>query len=600
MKRKVLLTCAMATLVLGGLAGCDSNTSEPQPNDTAGNVTYLTTVESTENGSLIKKSDADGKVTLEVNPDKGYKLVDVIIDNVAKGSDYVTKNIKGKELTINVDATSNHTIKGLFALEALPTFAYGNGTETNPFKVLTFEDFGKLGFTYKAEQTFYFEQENDIQFNLTDDSYEPVLFKGIYNGNGKKITLTKEEGVNAFTASLFTVAGDATIENLVTVSSENCLLSIADDQWYHVDSESELVDRTVTLKKINCFGPDDATIQIDESNAAFLYNGHIAYKKFNLAIEDCHIKADVSNSATCTGAFIGGIYPGTFSAGDDDAYLVSIKNSSFTGTIRSKSQAGLIVGNSYGIDTYLNKKTEDGKGYTNTLDTKNEDYFKKHFLLDNVTLNGEIGAFDNTGRAVLGLDGKLFLKDVSDYYNNQITLGTNKQGFTKVKNALASSNLTVKFDNNGFYIDGDDYNENNRYCLNFNIKTLYADKDKSAAFNGRDISMTLVHSASGNAFDKAIKGENCGLFTKTEAKEKLSSIFTEEVISGLNYKYIFLGMYKIALYTKDNNLYFILDDTNDEGLSTYNENGKHVGTISNLCIYGFDSENFMIGFKTII
>jgi len=591
----------MATLVLGGLAGCEVNTNSFGSTDTVGSVTYLATVEPTENGSLVKKSDADGKVTLEVNPDKGYKLVDVIIDNVAKGSDFVTKNIKDGELTINVDATANHTIKGLFALETLPTFAYGNGTETNPFKVLTFEDFGKLGFTYKAEQTFYFEQENDIQFNLNDNSYEPVLFKGVYNGNGKKITLSKGESVDAFTASLFTVAGDTTIENLVTVSSENCLLSIADDQWYHVDSKSELVDRTVTLKGIDCYGPDDATIQIDESNAAFLYNGHIAYKKFNLAIEDCHIKADVSNSATCTGAFIGGIYPGTFSAEEgEDAYQVSIKNSSFTGTIRSKSQAGLIVGNSYGIDTYLSKKTEDGKDYTNTLDKENVDYFKKHFLLDNVTLNGEIGAFDNTGRAVLGLDGKSFLKDVSDYYNNQITLGTNKHGFTKVNNVLASSDLAVKFDSNGFYIDGNDYSENNSYRLNFNIKTLYADKDKSAAFNGRDISMTLVHSAGGSTFDKVIKGENCGLFTKTEAKEKLSSIFTEEVINGLNYKYMFLGMYKIALYAKDNNLYFILDDTNAEGLSTYNENGKHVGTISNLCIYVFDSENFMIGFKTII
>lgn len=596
MKNKLILGFVGASLILTGLVGCSPETSDgPKPSDTAGSAQSLTTIEATDNGTLVKESDANGTVVLKVAPNEGYKLVDILVDGEEKGSAFVKSNYAEGKLTLALSASANHTVKGLFALSTLPDFAFGNGTETNPYKVLTFGDIQKVSFTKDANKTYYFVQNNDIDFALNDDSYEPTLFKGIYDGNGKKITLNKGDSATVTTASLFVVAGDMTIQNLTTVSDTKCALAVFEDMWWHVSSE-ERMDRNITLKGIDCIAKDESPIQINESNFGFLSNGQIGFKKINLLIDDCSVNVNLSTGEACVGAFLGGFYPGKC-----DEFDVKIKNSSFTGKLISKSQAGFI-GNNAGMSQYLLKE-----GNTSTLDEQKAATLKEHLKLENVTLDGEISAFDNTGRAVLGLDSAAYSADLAKYYNNQIEISEGKKGFTKATNLLSSSDLSVKLDSSShkFGITGDDYDATANYVLNFSINRLrMGAESEQITYDGRNISIALDNMNSGTAFaSSGIKGNaSCGLFTKAEAKEHLPTIFTDDVLKKLNYQYTFLEEFPVALYTKDNLIYFILDNGNSNNLSTYEANDKgelvHKGSIGTISIQSF-SQGFLTGFKTL-
>ena len=422
-------------------------------------------------------------------------------------------NITGADRTQLVDKIDNSDFAGGFGTEKAP---YLIANETH------LRNIGKKSTTYS-----YFKQLNNI---VISDAVSYIKLNGIYDGGNYVITAnaSKKDVI-----IIFQEVKDATVQNLTITSSENCLIT---------PIESYQNNSKITLRNITANSLDNKVIKINQSNAAFLINGHTSAGN-TILIENCNINASLENTGDCTGVFVGG---GLNWSGTQKTTL-TIKNSVYTGTIKGNSQAGFIYGNGCHADKA-------------TLDQA-----KALITLDNVTNNGTISAVKQEGGVVSITKGK----ELSDFYKSSV--GGN---YTKGDNVLAGKDLTVTLKDGKFVISGADYNSD--YVYKLNVKVVEVKIDLTYVFNGRGLLLPLVNDEAGETVDWS-KGHHA-----YDAK-----LATEKGITASNFDYLFENTYNAAVVIKDGVVYVVFDNSNsaypkcDSNLKfsivAYDKTGSQVG-----------------------
>ena len=404
-------------------------------------------------------------------------------------------------------------------------FAGGFGTEKAPYLIANETHLCNIG--KKSTSYSYFKQLNNI---VISDAVDVIKLNGIYDGGNYVISAnaSKKDVI-----VIFQEVKDATVQNLTITSSENCLIT---------PIESYQSNSKITLRNITANSLDNKVIKINQSNAAFLINGHTSTGN-TILIENCIINASLENTGDCTGVFVGGglNWDGT------NKTTLTIKNSVYTGTIKGNSQAGFIYGNG----CHATKATLDQA--------------KALITLDNVTNNGTISAVKQEGGVVSITNGK----ELSDFYKSSV--GGN---YTKGDNVLAGKDLTVTLKDGKFVISGADYNSD--YVYKLNVKVVEVKIDLTYVFNGRGLLLPLVNDEAGETVDWS-KGHHA-----YDAK-----LATEKGITVSNFDYLFENTYNAAVVIKDGIVYVVFDNSNsaypkcDSNLKfsivAYDKTGSQVG-----------------------
>ena len=462
-------------------------------------------------GSILVTAAAESKADAKIDVKDSATLGAIgaknfdIKDSVA--------NITGADKTQLVDKIDNSD------------FAGGFGTEKAPYLIANETHLRNIG--KKSTSYSYFKQLNNI---VISDAVNVIKLNGIYDGGNYVITAnaSKKDVI-----IIFQEVKDATVQNLTITSSENCLIT---------PIESYQNNSKITLRNITANSLDNKVIKINQSNAAFLINGHTSAGN-TILIENCYINASLENTGDCTGVFVGG---GLNWTGTNKTTL-TIKNSVYTGTIKGNSQAGFIYGNGC--------HTSEA-----TLDQA-----KALITLDNVTNNGTISAVKQEGGVVSITNGK----ELSDFYKSSV--GGN---YTKGDNVLAGKDLTVTLKDGKFVISGADYNSD--YVYKLNVKVDEVQIDLTYVFNGRGLLLPLVNDEAGATVDWS-KGHHA-----YDAK-----LATKNGIAVSEFNYLFENTYNAAVVIKDGVVYVVFDNSDsvypkcDSNLKfsivAYDKTGSQVG-----------------------
>ena len=385
---------------------------------------------------------------------------------------------------------------------------------------------------------------------------------GKYDGYGYSITAAEGEGTALF---LFNQTyGNAVIENLTLVSTSSLGLSVTADPW-------EVTN--LTIANVNAEVLDGATLNLqDQSNYAFLITGSIFnYTEGNqtITIDDCHINASVQNTGTCTGGFIGsGYYPKQTSETTYEisgSPIVTIRNSSMTGSIIGNTQAGLITGNSA-----YNRHTT--AMLTTIEDTTEREAAARNLMrVENVTFNGTITATYADVFSDYGATGEnefIFNTLYAKAIQGEWEIGN------RSSNPLENMGLKLYKTETGYATNGA---TGYTFTLAFNVQAI---EISNSVMNGRNvlIPLEIVESATEVKTGTYIHAYD------------VDTAITENIIEStdeLDYSYDCEGGFDVAIVTTEDNTYLIFADP--DNTVTVNssviteiygyENGVYVGSV---------------------
>lgn len=433
--------------------------------------------------------------------------VNATINAVAATESGVIENVEiiGKENTsvetIVVDPTNKD-------------FAGGFGTEASPW--LVSNETQLINISKYTSEKHYYKQVADFEVSRIRADVPFADLYGEYDADGHSITIASSDSTTGDVAVLFQEHLEIVVKNLTTYSRENGLLCVF---------ESYENGSTITLSNIKTRVVDNATVKINNSNSAFLLHGHTSSGNI-ITIENCDVNGSLTNTGTCTAAFIGGGLGWSSTFGGRYTTL-TMRNCSYTGKITGSAQAGLILGNA----THFNYVTFE-----------QADSF---ITLDNVVNAGTISAISNAG-------GIFSTANTIAVELGQKYVAAIGGSYIKGDNVLTGADIEIYFDGTNFTIGGEDYTS--EYTYQLGISPSRVTVEDGSSFDGRTLFITLQASTSaGTVFDTKL----------AHHAYNYNAAVTAGVLAGteeLNYSYIFENAYDVALYVKDGNVYMIFEE----------------------------------------
>ena len=360
--------------------------------------------------------------------------------------------------TVNAkaDINASNTIpeesrfKGEGTVTVSSDFAGGLGTERSPYLIANEKQFSNINNLYSEKkeyetyngETYYFQQIADIKFK---ELSAIRAFTGTYDGNNKIISFN--ESVKSESTGLFQFVFDKTIiKNINYQLKKNQAISLVHRNDYYADT----CDLTFQNIEIDSNGE---TIVANGTNFGFFAQ----FTCFNISkvrYENCVNNANLNNSGTSTGVFLGSGWQVQKEVTEKIEYI-NCKN---TGHITGTSNVGVLYGNGAYVGSY------DKKG-----DNKvEEEYSENNFVIENVENTGNITSVLPNGTASVAPKSKLFDDKVTK--GGTFTVGGCFGGKT-VKVDLSNGNAMK------FSVDGS--SEGITYKIAFNINCILNEDGKT-------------------------------------------------------------------------------------------------------------------------
>ena len=425
----------------------------------------------------------------------------------------------------------------------------------------------------KQSQYYYFKQVADID-NVTKGIF---VFRGSYDGNGYSISIAPDyKGV----ISLFVeTLGNTVLNDITTRAAENGALSLttyAECQTSltisNCTAEMQSGVSSVKLNNVGNFGffiyyfvQDNRQYAEDYADAT-LPTSELTGRQ-TVTLDNCVVNANVQNTGTCTGGFIGSGYLAGSTI--ENSPLVTIRNCTFNGYIIGNNQAGLIFGNS----AYNSSINDVLKNYADDQIEKS----KELFVLKNIQLNGTVTA-----------DQANLFSGTSDFVLNQAYLDIVSEKFTNRTGNELPANLTVGRDGTGAYTINDNQY---RYQLVFKVSAIYLNESKTSYSNGRDILINLT-SVENNSNSQIVTTSGYVIAYDTETA-KTQPDLTADDIQELNYCYN-CENHKVAVLVKNGKTYLIFSNDTASYVNT-----KDRGQSVQVYVYAFDNTGRFVGKKSI-
>ena len=509
---------------------------------------------------------ASGRVVVENNATVSTILV------TAQSADSIKVEVNSNATVGTVAATKKDVItsenttvpsttdKVTGAVTVNKDFAGGLGTEKSPYLVATAEQFTNINNLYEtASATYWFKQIDDIELQyVTAGDVVLDSFNGVYDGANYNISVVKE-GEASGVMAVFGVVDSTTVKDVNLYSAENCLLSASAVTGSNA--------KKLILQDVDAYSKDNVTIKIAASNSGFLVLSHV-YSDCDLDIQfiDCDIKADLTNSATCTGVFIGGSIYWALNASNLEAarnHTLSIKNCTYSGNITGNDQAGFIFGNQAGTTYNISK---NGWSVQECFE-----HVKSHLTLDNVKNNGtiaakKVGVF-SAGGEILDLLDKEYIPQVSGSY-------------VVSENILTDANVEVYYNGSAFEFSGyENAGYTYKVALTFSLQT-----SANTAANGRDILFDATYNGQSGT------GKLSGGIVCFESQLSNYGLTEDEYVG--EYDFASVANVKVYIDGETKTVYAVLADPAEGGyprptesntitlkLYAYDANGKVVGSV---------------------
>ena len=451
-------------------------------------------------------------------------------------------------------------------------FSGGMGTKNSPFLITNEEDLTNVNVLAAVQEStsYYFRQENDITLStkhwFSDGEAQSLEFSGIYDGNGHKLTVgDNPSSVDLF--AVFTITSGATIKNLDLYSANDCLMAAC-----QIGGAAQ----NVLIDNVDCYSIDNDMISVKTSNAGFIVAGHIyTSRDLDLTIQNCDINANITNSGTCTGVFIGGSIYWRYDAatgGFGRDYWLTISDCTYSGTVFGSDQAGLIFGNFAGSTFYIDDEWTVDEAYQ---------YITEHCTLSNVKNNGVISSSRYGGTMFGGsLDSHEIISRLHAHYASAVG-GT----FRKGENVLQDVTPQVYYGSNGFVLDASGLPIGYTYELQITVSIATSASD---GYDGRGISISLP--AVSNAAGSGMEISAGGVYLEKDLREK--GILTEE--DTIEYSYMFEASFMVGIFVDDNGtVYMVLQDPAD------GEYPKPKSAAMAISLSAFDSTGAFAGQKQV-
>ncbi len=427
-------------------------------------------------------------------------------------------------------------------------FAGGLGTERSPYLIANAEQFSNINKLYAQKsaegveyngKAYCFQQIADIEFETLSIIN---AFTGVYDGNGHSISFG--DSVKYSSAWLFNIVFDSTtIKNIHYQLKKDQAISLVFKTDWKVDSS----DLTFQNIEIDSKG---ATIVANGSNFG-LFAQYTNYNITGVKFIDCINKANLNNSGTSTGVFLGSGWMFDKGATEKIEYI-NCKN---TGTITGASSAGVLYGNCSYVGAYVgNDKVET-------------EYSENNFVIKNVENTGTISSIIKNGVASVAPNSKLF----DDKVNNSGTLlvGGCFDGKT-VKVDLSNGN-NMKFAVNGS-------SEGITYKIAFNINVIWNKDDTESNTTKYFFNITKDDNVASNVLTSSY-------VANSEEKAKTNGI---EDTSKLTY-----NNEGIAVVVQANKTILVFKD-GSIGEHKIGKNGSGESTVS-VYLYAYDNDGLCIG-----
>ena len=215
----------------------------------------------------------------------------------------------------------------------------GEGTKENPFLIENEHDLYSLHDVKYRDEIYYFEQINDIDLTNIKD-WDPIgNFKGIYEGNSKKILNLKIIRNNIQNIGLFgIIEKDAEVKNLI-IESVNIEISDANIENMNIGGISGISNGIILNIKLEG--------SINSKNCKKISSGGIAGDNIGIILNS-EVSGTISSSSSSSSSYY------SYSGGIAGNNIGSILNSKVSGTISSSSfsssssSSGGIAGNNIG------------------------------------------------------------------------------------------------------------------------------------------------------------------------------------------------------------------------------------------------------------
>ena len=539
------------------------------------------TIEEVKEGSYHEYGEVQGNIELKkghVVLENTAKVGTIIVNptenaNVSVGTNGGTVGavVKKQGVTATIDSKLTTTEVTAEQETEMKKFAGGIGTEASPYLIETAEQLKEISnFDGKS-----FKQVKNIEIVSRD--YTGICLKGNYDGNGNNITLGEyKDDKNVL--YLFAIGQNAKISNLNVYSQPTCLLSVA-------ELSTEI--QSLTIANVTTYVVGNETAYISQSNSSPFINEAIYFEAENpgkvyVTFENCVNNANIQNSGDCTGVFWGsgpyyGINNSNYVEGVESnnswahtkyavEYYVTLNNCTNNGNITSKSQCGIVFGNSAGIGWGLKA------GYT-------AEELIAMIKINNVENYGTL-SYINEG----GASGVFTHKTMEDKYSYLVK---NHGKYTKSNNVLAGKDVSIYFDENGnLSIVGDGLKDAYQYELQITLPNL--EMSATDALMGRAYKATLKLATSANGTKLSTKDSNFAL--KAYNYDELQEA-TEIDPSTLKYDFLFENTCYMAMKITSNGLYVVAAQL-PEG-KTYPKFASD--NIYRLTVYAYDKDGNFVG-----
>ena len=485
-----------------------------------------------------------GRVSFEATADVGTFI--------AAGSNITINYVSGAQIGI---ATASQGFMDVITSSQLPNkanaplteddlkvkgfFAGGLGTEKSPYLIANETQLFNINTLYAQKSAegvkyngaaYYFKQMNDITITKMQHI---KFFTGVYDGDSHKISY--DAGIKTFSDYLFyLVFGKTTIKNLTHELTANQAISLVFQTDWKVD-KSELEYNNVTVTSNNNI------VLANGSNFGFF--GQYTILNFSkISFIDCKNEANLNNSGTSTGAFVGSGF--CFNVGEEAT--VEFKNCSNTGDITGTTWTGVLYGNG----AYVNPE-KNRAGYTDSL-----------LVISGCTNEGTIRSLMSTHEAKATPNSDL----------GSVVSG----GMYVTGDCFDRAKVTASITADSFEFASSDKTTGATYKIAFNINKIYDTKSQTQSnttkFFYNATREEQVDASVPNAF-KAV----------SEAKAKELKLNVSKYNDG------------IAFVVKGNTMYLVFDDEKlgaGKVLMTKETEGESGVSVF---LYAYDSKNQCIG-----
>ena len=419
-------------------------------------------------------------------------------------------------------------------------FAGGLGTKDSPYLIANETQLFNINTLYAQKSAegvkyngaaYYFKQMNDITITKMQHI---DFFTGVYDGGSH--TISYDAGIKASAGYLFDIVfGKTTIKNLNHVLTANQAISLVFSTDWKVD-KSELEYNNVTVTS----GSD--TVLANGSNFGF-FGQYTMYNFSKISFIGCKNEANLNNSGTSTGAFVGsGFY---FNVGEDAT--VEFTNCSNSGNITGTTWTGVLYGNG----AYATEKTDDKRaGYTGSL-----------LVISNCTNSGKITSLMPTNEAKATPNSEL---------------GASVGGTYVTGGCFDKATITASLTADGFKFASSDNTTGATYKIAFNINKIYNKKSKTQS----NTTKFFYDATRQESVNKSLPSAFKAVSKATAGTLELGTLTFKD---------------GIAFVVKGDIMYLVFDDEKlgaDEVLMTDKTEGESGVSVF---LYAYDSNNQCIG-----